>query len=114
MNTFPALPLPDLPITVTPEYKMNEVTFGDGYALSAPNGINARTDKVVLNWTDINKTEFDILIAFFTAHAPATPFRYTPPNGTQRVFKCSQWSYTQTSAGHYSAQATLIQFHGAA
>ena len=114
LNTLPATPLPDLPIAVTPAYAVREANFGDGYQMDAPAGVNFRTDKVDLDWSNINLSEFTILNNFFVAHSPSTPFWYTPPNGAQRVFKCRQWSYTRVSSGHYNLRATLTQFHGAA
>lgn len=113
LNTFPASPLPDFPLEQTPEYKVLEVAFGDGYVLDMPDGINSRTDKITLAWTNLNASEFAIIRDFLNAHAPSTPFLYTPAGSTTKVFKCRVWSHSQTNGGFYSVRATFTQYHGA-
>lgn len=113
LNTFPATPLPEFPEGVDPEYKTQETQFGDGYKLIAEDGINARADRVDLRWENITASEKNTLVNFLTLHAPATPFYYTPIDGTTRVFICRKWNMRRTDAGFFSVSATLEQYHGA-
>jgi phage-related protein len=113
LNTFPALPLPDEPEPVTPQYAVQEVQFGDGYKQIAEDGNNARSDQVQLSWTDINTTEKDLVVNFIEAHAPATPFYYTSILGTQKVYICRNWSAARTNANFWNISAQLEEYHAA-
>lgn len=113
LNTLPSLPLPDLPIKETPEYKVSETQYGDGYKQIAQDGVNATTWRVDLSWSNINQSERDIIVTFLQAHAPAVPFYYTTTNRPQRPYTCKDWSDTEVDAGFYNVVATLIENHGA-
>lgn len=113
INTFPQSPAPDFPSSIQPGYSVDEVQFGDGYAIARPSGINARTDTVTLQWTQLNANERRTLEQFLDAHAPTTPFFYTPFNGVQKVYTCRDWSADQTDGAFHSVRAVLKQYHGA-
>lgn len=112
-QTFPAAPLPDFPTSVKPSYAVDTVAFGDGYEVRAPAGINARTDTVTLSWTVLNANERRVLENFLDAHAPATPFFYTPFNGVQKAYTCDDWGADQTDGGYHAVRAVFKQYHGA-
>ena len=112
LNTFPSSPAPDFPSQRTPEFSTRETNFGDGYNVEVPNGINNRTDKVTLSWTQLNADERDVIMDFLEAHAPTTPFWFVfPGDATQKAYKCKTFSDSQTNGGYYAISATLTQVH---
>lgn len=112
LNTFPASPLPDLPLTITPKYKTNETRFGDGYRLVAEDGLNTTEYQIRIKWTNINEAEKDLVSGFLVAHSPTTPFYYDDPDIGQRPYVCDKWSKTQVDAAHWTVQATFEEYHG--
>lgn len=113
LNTFPASPLPEFPEGIETGYRTQETQFGDGYKLIAESGINARIDKVELRWENLRTSEMTVLRNFLEAHAPATPFYYTPIDGRTRTFVCQQWEIRRIDAGFFSVSASLEQYYGA-
>lgn len=113
LNTFPALPLPEFPEGIDANYKTSESKFGDGYSLIAEDGINSRTDTVELSWDNITTSEKDLIVPFLEAHAPATPFYYTPIDNVTRTFICRKWNMRRVDAGFFAVRASLEQYYGA-
>lgn len=113
-NTMPSSPGPEFPVTRKPTFDTNEVKFGDGYKLETPNGYNARTDTLTLNYENLTLYEMTVLKTFFDAHAPTTPFNVpTVFDGVGGSYTCKDFSHSRTNPGFYSFSATLVQYHGA-
>lgn len=113
LNTLPMNPLPDLPLRRSPEYRLNEVQYGDGYKLVAEDGVNATTNRVSLTWSTLTEEEQDAIVSFLEAHAPATPFYYTAPGLPQRPYRCTSMTHEQINVGLWTVTAELEEYHGA-
>lgn len=110
--TMPMFPPPEFPITREPRYRTADSQFGDGYRLTAKDGINSRTDTVRLEWKVLTLAERNPLYNFLNTVAPATPFIYTGHDGISGVYTCKEWSSAQISPAHWNMSAVLEQFHG--
>lgn len=81
--------------SLSPEVSLHEVSFGDGYTLAAPAGLNHIRMRLTLKWDGLSKSEHDALRAFFEARKGYEPFLYThPSDGVQRKWTCKSWSST--------------------
>lgn len=114
LNTFPVDPAPEFPVEITPNYETNEVKFGDGYKVTSPNGINAKTLTISLSYVGLIEREKNVVESFLNLHAPSTPF-YLPAifAGVMGAYTCKDWSLSRTDPGLFSMNVTLEQFHGA-
>ena len=103
--------LPDHPYTPanrTKRARVRQVRFGDGYLLVAPDGINNIEYGYRLTWTGLARAEAEELDSFFTAHAGATPFEWTPPGETEPLlWTCESWSDSRSTPGRARVSATL-------
>ena len=112
LASFPMHPPPEFPISRRAEYRTLDTSFGDGYELIMPDGINPRRDIVDLTWKTLTLAEKNPLENFLASVAPAVPFFYQGHDGRSGVFTCRAWTVDQISAAHWNMTATLRQFHG--
>lgn len=90
---------------LTPEVSLNEVSFGDGYTLAAPAGINHIRMRLNLKWEGLAKEDHDAIRSFFEARKGYEPFYYThPSDGVQRKWTCKSWSSMLSIPYKFSAE----------
>jgi phage-related protein len=95
LTTFAPSVGPSPGTTMKPDVSLNEVSFGDGYTLASPNGINHIRHKISLRWDGLTQAQHDELRAFFLALKGNQPFYYTHAgDGVLRKWTCKDWSST--------------------
>lgn len=107
LDTWPATPGPskaDPDTTV----RVLEASFGDGYAQTQGDGLNAIFASYSVSWDLLTPSEVSVFEAFLTAHAGYIPFLWQPPRcSTVRQWKCKTWKVAPLSGGWSSLQATF-------
>ena len=90
--------------------RVREVRFGDGYAQSAADGLNAvvRTFRAV--FAARTRAEIDTIRTFLRARAGHEPFLFTPPGASAAIkWRCREWSETRTGATHRTLTAFFVE-----
>jgi len=101
LYTFPAgLPNPsgdDYQFSEEP--RVRKAQFGDGYAQTAKDGLNANPRVFELAWPNLNTAQKDTIINFLRARGGSEAFYWTPPKEVTAIkVKATSWS-TQTVQG---------------
>lgn len=91
-------------------FSVRTAKFGDGYEQASPDGINNK----ISEWsvTYVGHRILDGLAdieSFLDRHAGATSFLWTPPNGTEGLFRCAKYNLTDLTEGWQSIEATFTQ-----
>lgn len=113
-----ALTLPAIPMAYSPQMsvqpRVRSVSFGDGYSLRSPDGLNTIALKASVNWRARTQAEMAQLAGFFDAHGGASWFWWTPPGrGSASKFICPSYSWTpvRDAPGRYDIDAEFQQVH---
>ncbi|WP_439444434.1 phage tail protein [Xanthomonas translucens pv. translucens] len=81
--------------------------FGDGYAQTAPDGINSVTRSYSLSFTGM-KPQMAEIVSFLEAHVGRS-FFWTPPFGGQGYYQCDEFSDTNNGGLVFTITATFEQ-----
>lgn len=94
LDTFaPPVAPSSIPSNVQP--RMVSSALGDGYTVSAPDGINTAPLSVTLSWTVLSAAQNSAILAFLNAHLGVT-FLYTlPSETTPRKWQATTWRPVQ-------------------
>lgn len=85
-----------------------EASFGDGYAQTSGDGLNALARSYSLTWGLLTAAELAVYSDFLEARGGSIPFLWTPPRETApRQFKCKGWKVQPLSGGWASLSATF-------
>lgn len=81
--------------------------FGDGYAQTVADGLNANTHELTLTWPELTQAQADAIEAFFNAQlGQSFLWRANPSVDILSLWRCLNWSVTYET-GTASATATL-------
>lgn len=105
-DTFAWVPMVDPTGTTT--FDVLSAQFGDGYSQAVPNGLNNASDNWPVSFIGKAATIAPIE-AFLRAHAGATSFYWTPPGGSQGLFRCATFTKQAMENGIYMLTATMQQ-----
>ena len=98
----------DKEATGTHQFKVRTAQFGDGYAQTAADGINNKSQQWPLTFTK-RMAEAEAIKQFFDSHSGSVSFLWKPPLETERLFKVSSYSVNPLGAGWYRISATFEQ-----
>lgn len=108
MDTFTPPLNPDAPLAQAKQPRVIRNNFGDGYAETAPDGLNATVAQLQPRWSLLTKTDALAIDAFFIAHV-GVAFEYTlPDETTARKWECTQWNKRQ-QATWWEMDATFTE-----
>lgn len=108
MPTFAPNVNPDWGYSRDRQPKILEVPFGDGYEVTAKDGINNNPIIINFKWGDIDETERDLIIDFLDARGGSESFDYTIPDElTSRTFKCKAYADSYFALDAYEVTATF-------
>lgn len=97
MDTFTFVPTWGSQVNI--EAKVFKTPFGDGYAQSAPAGLNNMMEVWNLTFTDIQDSVYASIKSFLKAKKGTEPFLWTTPDGDTFTFRCESWSGSPPSYG---------------
>lgn len=109
METFTFCPAPGATKTINP--KVRSAQFGDGYNQRVGDGINTMPRVWDVSFTR-KEADIDLVDAFLTARAGVESFIWTPPEGTQGIFKCTSWARSLPTVAVQSISAQFIEVFG--
>lgn len=89
--------------------RVNTVQFGDGYQQRFTDGINSKPQVWSLQFMNRDATEAAAIDDFLDARGGIDYFYWTPPDGVQGKYVCSQWEYTPTVGVLKSITATFAE-----
>ena len=89
--------------------KVTEISFGDGYAQRARNGLNTNPQTWDLSFSNRTDTEAEAIDAFLTARGGYESFDWTPYNESAGKYICKEWSKSIDGFNRNSIQASFIQ-----
>jgi phage-related protein len=92
---------PKIESSGTVKFRVLKAQFGDGYAQTAPDGINNRSGSWPLTFTG-TKDKMAVIQAFLDRHAGSRSFYWTPPLGQQSRFKASEYQPTEHGGGIFT------------
>lgn len=78
-DTWAPLAVPQLGSGFSDDERVLEAQFGDGYAQTLDDGLNAQFTSGELVWNGITSTELADLQSFWADHGKSVPFRWTVP-----------------------------------
>lgn len=78
--------IPSYKSSVSDAYAVDRAEFGDGYVLTAPNGINPVREVWRLVFDSIKRTDGDAIRAFLKSKAGRS-FSWTPPGGAEKRWR---------------------------
>lgn len=89
MDSFPEIGPPDWGLTEEPEASVNKVSFGDGYELRRPAGINHIRDKWDLSWSFLELEQAESTYNWLRERLSLTAFLWEHPDGRQIKVVCT-------------------------
>ncbi len=107
METFPAIS-PDFGLALKEDPRLRTAKLGDGYAQSAPDGLNFMEASYPYKASALTRAEKDLLVAFLRERQGAEPFLWTAPGESEPwKWTCKTWSATPDSAGAWTVSASF-------
>jgi phage-related protein len=106
MQTFTPPLNPDAPLGQQYSPRMLANNFGDGYAETAPDGINAYPAQLTLTWSLLTLAQKQSFDSFFKANVGLAFFYTLPDETTPRKWICTSFKSTQ-NATWWSYDATF-------
>jgi phage-related protein len=104
--TFPYQPSLDVVGTTT--YSVRTAQFGDGYSQSVANGINNAVDSWPLTFSG-SSAKIAAIKAFLDATQGYVSFYWTPPLGTQSLFRAGPYTVQPHGADSYTLTVTFTE-----
>jgi phage-related protein len=87
-ETFPAYPPHKSSSGEDVKLRVHKAQFGDGYKQLTPDGINTKVITWTLQWDAEDWDKVVEMKEFIDDHAGATPFKWTPPGGSEALWTC--------------------------
>jgi phage-related protein len=106
MDTFTPPLNPDAPLNQQFSPRMIQNNFGDGYAETSPDGLNAYPAQITPRWSLLTLPQKQSLDAFFKAHIGVAFFYTLPDETVARKWLCTSFKPTQ-NATWWSYDATF-------
>jgi len=95
LNTFSPAEAPDVGLSGNNKFRTLKANFGDGYKQRAGDGINTKTKKYNLSWSNLDTDEINAIISFLDGQAGYIAFEYTlPGDSSAQKFICEDYSET--------------------
>lgn len=107
MDTFTPVNPPDYDsnsVKRTP--RTIDVSFGDGYAMSAPDGLNANDMTATYRWSNVQADEYNYLVDFYESHIGQT-FKWQSPADRGGVGKWRITDFSEAVASYNSWTITI-------
>lgn len=98
--------VPKIESTGAVKFRVLKAQFGDGYAQTAPDGINNRSTSWPLSFTG-TAAKVGAIAAFLDRHAGSRSFYWTPPLGGQARFKAGEYQPTDHGGGIFTIAVTF-------
>ncbi|MFP8968566.1 phage tail protein [Pokkaliibacter sp. CJK22405] len=113
MDTLPDIPH-DYGTPIEVAFAIDETSFGDGYTESRPKGLNSVKDSITLNWTLLERDEWNAVFEFLHARKGVTPFLFKPEwEDTPRQWRCKTLTGQRpTSFNRGSISAQFEEYFG--
>ncbi len=109
LQTFRPIIGPSPGTAFSPEIKLLEAPFGDGYTQPTPAGLNHMRETLSLKWDGLLYEEMEDIYGFFVRHRGYLPFYYRPfGKGEHLKWTCKEFS-RDTDEGIWRIQAKLVQ-----
>ena len=105
-ETFRWAPAPQAQGDTT--FAVRKASFGDGYVQAVANGINNRSESWPLTFVG-DYVKITAIKAFLDARGGSQSFYWTPPMGTQTLFRCEKYSRIMHSGMVCTLMATFEQ-----
>lgn len=89
-------------------FRLRTAQFGDGYSQVVADGLNAKIEQWSVVISDLYADEMAPITAFLDSHVGES-FYWTPPDGTQGLYRCTQYKKTPKAANLRTITATFQQ-----
>lgn len=99
---------PRLDPTGTSTYRVRTAQFGDGYKQTVADGINNKTQSWPLSFNG-KSSKITPIRDFLDARMGYQSFYWTPPLGTQGLYKCASHTLHHMGAGNYELNCVFEQ-----
>lgn len=93
--------------TGTVTLRARKAQFGDGYAQTVADGINAKVQSWPVSYTG-DSSFIGPIAAFLDAHVGVS-FYWTPPNGVQGYYQCATYTIVPHGSDLYTLTPTFQQ-----
>jgi phage-related protein len=101
---------PDIAPSAQHTIRAYSISYGDGYVQDTGNGLNCDLPPWEVNFSVRSESEFKAIRAFLMGLDPGERFYWTPPLGSQALFKCLKFKETPySSEAAHSLSATFQQ-----
>lgn len=109
MATFPAI-APSQSSTYDRQFRVNAISFGDGYRQRSANGINNKPRTLNLTWDLKPAADIATIKDFIDLRGGVTVFEYTPiGEAVELQWTCGGYNETPGNALYSTITATFIQ-----
>jgi phage-related protein len=88
----------------TPEFRILESEFGDGYSQSTRDGLNHIRQVRQLRWDTLTPDQANAIEGFILAQGGDTPFLYAMTDDVQRQWRCKKYTRTNGTPVTISAE----------
>ncbi|MCO7246353.1 phage tail protein [Halomonas sp. Mc5H-6] len=112
MDILPNIPASYSP-SVSPEFSVDRVQFGDGYEQRREAGANSVRESWSLEWSALKRERYDILYPFLKSRKGVHAFYWQPPwEHELKRWVCSELSSVRPIGPNLgSITATLVEDH---
>lgn len=91
------------------DFRVLEAKFGDGYAQVVDDGLNTEVQNWPLSFSG-KEAYVQPILAFLRSHKGGKSFRWTPPLGTEGLYRCKGYGLVPLGKGLYTLTATFQQY----
>ena len=89
-------------------FRVRKAQFGDGYAQTATDGINARSAQWSVEFTGTDEYIRPIM-QFLDRHKGARAFVWSPPLGNESLWRADRYSLSALGLGQYTVTTTFSE-----
>lgn len=106
MATFPAID-PTYPLSLRKQPRVVSATFGDGYSMDQPDGINSNLRRFDLTFERVTGTNKDTIDTFLDSQKGTISFDWTPYGYAAGKWVCKTWSIDHVEYDQYTIKAVF-------
>lgn len=102
---------PNYNSTIGIDARVKEISFGDGYTQTVPDGINNILLPIELSFDLRGENEAQAILHFLEKRKGSEPFVFTPPPpfGINKLFKCKSFSSTYVFYDNFSIKIQIME-----
>lgn len=103
---------PSVGVTLSRSPKLRTATYGDGYEMNSPKGLNSNLKNWDLTFAKLDKYDADAIMSFLDAAGGYLSFQWLDLDGQLLRYRCADYQRTYEDEDSFSIRAKFMQVVG--